>query len=258
MKTLITIFFLIIGLGNSAVGFCEMYPFYSMGGGYGQSAVSGDYLKSDRGSAFSMGIESEFPRWLFAFEGSANIDNKFNSGKLLFGYGRPSFKIATGFIGHGVNVPTEDTYAGTAGADNLDIDTSRETEVSVTSIPLYLRWTPFRGEAFVLSIDGFYGLYAIGSMDIPVRVLGQPATVSTDPEKQGGNKGISVSAIWKLPKVDNVAIKFVYRYAESDMDSRTSAFKNDPLGLLGTATTPDVNFQSEVLLLSVVFVSDFH
>lgn len=234
--------------------YAELGTIMSLGVGHGESHSQGDYTENLSNRIFAMGFDYDYQQGLFLARGQSSTKNDFKQMDLIFGYGSRHIKIGTGFVGIQTSIPQNPTSIfDTSGV--FTADTNRRIDLSITTIPLYLRLKHYVSDNFILIIDGYYGLYSHGSMTFPVFYGGsnQYATVSSVPKKQGGAEGYSVAAIWRLDHKSS-AICLEYQYREATMVKKTSAINTDVFGLIGSVTTPQLTFQSSAVMLKYVLV----
>lgn len=245
---LITLLFMV----QCSTSYAELDTIMTFGIGQGTSNTQGDYTGSLSGNVFRMGIDYDIQNGLFLTNGLSSTKNDFKQMDLIVGLGTKNIKLGTGFIGIQTSLPTNPHYlfdtSGTFATDN-----NKRIDLSVTTIPLYLRFKPYTSRNLNLVVDGYYGLYSRGSMTFPLFETGsgQYATVSSVPKEQGGAKGYSVALIWRLPHKMS-AIKLEYQHREATMVKKTSGIETDVFGLYGTVTTPEMTFQNSALLLNYV------
>lgn len=236
----------------------ELWSAYNAGIGMGSSRLTGDFIRDQSGNTFEFGINVNQEYVLFRLLARTEMDNRFKGEDLIIGYGNRYIKIGTGLTAIQGTIPTRRNNDTTINDFNLIQGDSRyDTDVSVTTIPLLLSITPYHSNNFMFNIEGYYGLYSKGSMTIPIIVLGFDAYLQTEPQRQGGARGYSVSMTWRLNSIDkNLAVKLQYRYQQAHMNKQETRIQQDILGLFGTVTMPELDLEQETIMLSVVFLTD--
>ncbi len=230
----------------------EFYGAWQLGSGIGETTITGDHNRSVKETTYTTGLTLDRENWLFIFDGSSASDNRFKDLRLIGAYGNRYIKLGGGFIGVQSSIPTEPgTVAGFYVAA-----TERDTDVSATTIPLFMRITPYRSNKFAMHLDAYYGLYSQGSMTIPIKTLvpGRIATISTEPQKTGGTYGGTLSLLYQSD--NDIGIRLAYSQMYGKMDARTAKIDGDLLGLLPSIQTPSVKFVNRSLFISIVLMTD--
>jgi len=250
--------FSIILLFNSATAHAELWSGYTLGIGLGESHLAGDFKGDQSGTVHEFGFNLNQEDYLFRFLARTENDNQFKGTDLIFGYGNRYFKIGTGLMGKQGTIPTTDkTVTSINSLGIITVDKTRDTDVSVTTIPLLLSITPYHSDNFMINLEGYYGLYSNGSMTIPVRVGGSKGYIHSEPQRQGGANGFSASMTWGLRKLHkNIAVQLSYRYQEAIMNKQQTSFKGDAFGNLGNVNMPDLYLKQETFMLSFVYITD--
>lgn len=225
---------------------------YGIGLGRGSSDTKGDFIDSKKLDAFTMGFDVETDGFLFLFNGTADLDPDTKAASMSFvvAGGWRYLKIGTGFVTQESSVPT------TAASPHplFPTDTARPTQISVTAIPVYLRLHPWVSDNLVLSLDGYYGVYSRGSMEIPLAIGVGSAYLRTEPEKAGGTKGLLGMATWKTPGNNPFALRLSYGLGYARMDRQQTGVRDDPLGLTSGVDVPEISYRNTVAMLSVFWV----
>ena len=255
MKNLLfSLILLFISLSAQA----DLWSAYTLGIGTGQSQLTGDFNRDQSGTVHEFGFNLNQERYLFRLLGRTENDNQFKGSELIFAYGNRYIKIGTGLMGIQGRIPTTDATVTSINSLGLIIaDKTRDTDVSVTTLPLMLSITPYQSDNFMFNIAGYYGLYSKGSMTIPVRAGGAKAYIHSEPQRQGGAQGYHVSLTWGLRTLHkDIAVQLSYRYQVAKMNKQQTTFKGDAFGTLGTINMPDLDLKQETLMLSFVYLTD--
>jgi len=223
-----------------------------IGTGTGQSSTTGDVNRTFSGKALTMGLEFDRDKWVALVDTAAAEDNRLNRVKLVGAYGNKYIKVGTGFIGGNSSIPTT---PGTV-ARFYATASNEDTKVSASTIPLFLRFTPIKTKNFMFNVDGFYGLYSIGSMTIPVQTIipNRNAYLTTQSKKSGGVYGGSISMLYRFKKDMGLRLSYTTQYGK--MDAGSSRIENDPLGITTPVATPNLNFKNDLLLISFSMMLD--
>jgi len=224
---------------------------YTAGVGMGRSTVSGDYSMEFIHPSFELGFDYESEHILFQFIGSTAFDNAFKSLHLFVGAGNRYIKLGVGMIGMDASIPTEKQTLQYYAADE-----SRYTRASASSMPIFLRLHPYSSEQFIFTLDGHYGLKNNGSLTIPTRVFGLPATVSTEPQRSQGRYGYGGSILWRPSHDYDFALRLAYTYNYGEMNAGVTTMKNGLMSGLVQIKTPQLVFETEQVILSVVWLVD--
>lgn len=229
-----------------------MNSLYSVNYGVGQSVVNGDYTQSYSSDVVGLEIDYDGEDYLFEFGGVTSTNNEFKNMKLLVGYGNKYFKVGSGFYGIQSSIPTKEYSLHLL----LRTDPSEQTEVSTSTIPLYVRFSPYKSGTFSIELDAYYGLKSWGSMTIPVQTIipGKTAYVTTEPVSAGGTKGGSLSLTYRIN--NGVGLRLSYWVEQGQMDKEKTRIANEPLGFVGPVETPNLWIKNEMLYLSLVLLTD--
>lgn len=225
---------------------------YGLGLGRGTTESSGDYVDSKNLDAFSMGLDVETSRFLLLFNGTGDLDPNAKAAAMSFiiGGGWRYLKAGIGFVAQESSFPTTPE----SPHPMFPTDTDRLTQVSVTTVPVYMRIHPWVSDNLVLSLDGYYGLYSRGSLEIPLALgMGEPY-LRTEPEKAGGAKGWVGMATWKIPGSHPFALRLSYGVGYASMDRQQTTIRDDPLGLTSPVEVPQISYKNTVAMLSVFWV----
>lgn len=222
---------------------------YNVGVGAGRSTTTGDFVQRRSLTVFELGFDIESPSQLFVFTGQGDTDKRDEASAmtLLLGGGWPAFKLATGFI-------TQDTSLPTVTPDPsliVTTDPARLTKLSVTTIPIFARLHPILTERFVFTLEGYYGLYARGDMEVPVKAGGYDAVMETEYKRAGGTYGYGATALWRIGQ--GLSLRLAYRMGHARMDRTSTTFKGDVFGTYAGTTIPETEFRNRMLLLSLAF-----
>lgn len=224
---------------------------YTAGLGIGRSTVSGDYSMEFVHPTFELGFDYESDHALFQFIGSTAFDNTFKNLQLFVGGGNRYIKLGVGMIGMDSSIPTKKQTFFFSTADE-----SRYTRASASSVPIILRLHPYSSDNFIFTIDGHYGLKNNGSLTIPTLTFGMPGEFDTEPQRSQNRYGYGASLLW-LPSCDyNLAVHLAYTYNYGEMNSGTTTMDNKLFGSLVQIETPQLVFETEQIILSVVWVGD--
>ena len=223
--------------------------FYSTGLGYGDATVTGDASMRFTHPAFEMGFDYESRQGIFQFTASNAFDNTFRRVSLVLGGGTRHIKIGTGFIGMESSIPTKRQPLFLYIAD-----TSRYTRASASSIPLFLRIHPYLSARWMMTFDAHYGLMNTGSLTIPVRFLGLKTEIDTEPKHSQDRYGYGASLLWRPSPSGIIALRLSYRYEYGEMNAGAAKIKNNALSKWIQIETPQLIFETQLLMLSVVFV----
>lgn len=234
----------------------ELWSAFNAGVGLGHATLNGDITRDQRGTVVELGFNVEQEDYLFRLVGRTEDDNRFKGSEFIVGYGNRYFKIGTGLMGIQGSIPSTDTImTNINGYGLIRVDRNRDTDVSVTTLPLVLSITPYHSKNFKLNLEGYYGLYSRGSLTIPILALGQEAYIHTEPVRQGGAKGVSASMTWGLPSISHhLAVQLRYHYQQAKMNRQRTTFQGDALGNLGVINMPELNLTQETLMLSVIYL----
>ena len=234
----------------------ELWSAFNLGIGMGRATLAGDIAREQNGTVVELGFNIEQEDYLFRLLGRTEDDNRFKGAEFILGYGNRFFKIGTGLKGIQGSIPsTDNIITDINGFGIIQADKNRDTDVSVTTIPLLFTFTPYHSDNFKMNIEGYYGIYSRGSMTIPVLALRQEAYIHTEPVRQGGAKGISASMTWGLGQIKkNLAVKLQYQYQEAVMNRQQTTFLGDSLGNLGIINMPSLTLTQETLMLTFVYL----
>jgi len=233
-------------------GIVEAKSRYIFGPGVGQSRVEGDFTRQISSHIFDIGIDLEAETWLFSFIGGSATDNRFKDMRLLAGWGNQWVKLGTGFIGMQSSIPTIEQSLGPFLRTSSQID----TYVSATTIPLYMRLTPIQTTNWSVMLDAYIGLYSIGSMRLPVYTLypGKLGYINTKSTKTGGTYGASLSVDYRISK--KYCISLTYRREAGRLDRGKAGISRDVLDLIDPVDIPQLNFNNQLLLLTLSVVTE--
>ncbi len=254
-RALACFLFTLLAMGIShAEGTEPVRPFYGVGFGRGISSVRGDYIKDFTGQVFSMGFNVETEHFLGMVEsGSTTANDALKYMDFVLAFGWEYFKMGTGFMGIGVSLPTDERLA--SGSRMVSIDYSRETTLSVTVAPIFARLYLWKSRNLGVFLDGYYGLASKGSMTLPTKVLGAfDAYISSEPQEQGGGYGGRFSILWRWPGSRHLAVELSLRDRYAKMNPVTGPYLYDIFGMLGTATTPDIEMRNRTATIQLTFV----
>ncbi len=224
---------------------------YTAGFGMGRSTVSGDYSMEFVHPTFELGFDYESEHVLFQFIGSTAFDNTFKSLHLFVGGGNRYIKLGLGMIGMNSSIPTKKQTFLFSTADE-----SRYTRASASSMPIILRLHPYSSDSFIFTLDGHYGLKNNGSLTIPILTFGIPGKFDTEPQRSQNRYGYGASVLWRPSHNYNFAIRLAYTYNYGEMNSSTTTMNNKLFGSLIQIETPQLVFETEQIILSVVWVAD--
>lgn len=224
------------------------------GAGAGRSSISGDYQRTIRNIVYQSGIEFETPRWLFDFSGYAANDDRFKGLTLIGAVGNSIIKIGTGFEGIQSSYPTRPGVV----AGFFDADTTQDTDVSVTSIPFFLRIHAYQSHKVSITLDGYTSLYSTGSINIPVHTLlpGVSGKLAAESKKTGRSYGGELAITYRVTR--QVGIRLTYQRRRGHMDSMKAKIVGDFFGVTQPITTPTLDMSNESILLAIVYHRDAH
>lgn len=236
----------------------ELWSAFNAGLGAGHATLAGDYIRDQKGTVVELGFNVNQENLLFRLLGRTEDDNRFKGSEFILGYGNRYFKIGTGLMGIQGTIPSsEKIVTSVDGFGIIQADKDRDTDVSVTTVPLLLSITPYHSDNFKLNIEGYYGLYSRGSMTIPVLAIGMQAYIHTEPVRQGGAKGVSASMTWGLRNIHkNLAVQLRYQYQEARMNRQKTTFQGDALGNLGSVNMPELDLKQETIMLTFVYLTN--
>jgi len=253
-KIIILVALLLVSFQSKA----ELWSAFNAGVGLGSISLNGDFVREQSGTIFELGFNVNQENYLFRLLGRSENTNKFKGSEFTMGYGNRYIKIGTGLMGIQGTIPTTDktiTYINSFGL--IRADKSRDTDVSVTTVPLLVSITPYHSDKFMFNVEGYYGVYSRGSMTIPVLAIGQEAYIHTEPKTQGGALGYSASMTWGLGRLTkDLAVQIKYSYQEAKMNRQQTTFKGDALGNLGVINMPDLDLKQETLMLTFVYLTN--
>lgn len=237
---------LIISLTTfSNTTFAEFY----IGTGMGQSTVTGDFSRTVESPLFETGINIENNNWMFHFSGETASDNRYKGLKLFGGYGNPFIKIGTGFIGVQSSIPTTPGIIG----GFYQKSTEEDTGISSTTIPLIVRITPYKSKAISFNLDGFYGLYSIGSTTIPIRTIipNETATISTNSSSTDNTYGLNATLQYSIHKKIKLRLNFKTEYGQ--LLAGESSIESDILGITQPVSIPGMKFNNRSISISLIY-----
>jgi len=241
LNTYLLVTFILIGFNTC---FAAPPPIFTAGIGQGTATVRGDYVVDLSHTVVALGIDYESDKLLFTFDGHVSQNDTFKQLRLLAGYGNRYIKLGTGLIGLQSSIPT-----APGALWFFPFDTNRRTDVSATTVPLYLRLHPYVSEDIQVTIDGYYGLYTQGSLSIPMKLGGK---VSTEPKRSHGRYGYGASIQWRSSRWPRIGLKLGYSVDVGEMDAGSSVVSGDPFGLIPPLSMPALTLENRTVLLSVV------
>ena len=231
-------------LGFSTISQAATDPIFSLGTGLGEATVRSDTQQDFTHSVVELGIDYESERILFQFLGYVSRNNTFSDLRLLAGYGNRYIKLGTGLMGMQSSIPT-----ASGNLFLLPTDPDRLTDVSATTVPLFLRIHPYRSDNLIITLDGYYGLYTQGSLAIPLKIGGK---IKTESRQSHGRFGVGGSLLWRLPAIPRLGLKLAYAVHHGTMDPGSTTVIDDVFGLIPPIPTPNLTFETRTLMLSVV------
>lgn len=221
------------------------------GAGMGNIRMAGDYQRAMRTQVFQSGVEAESSTWLLDFSGYAATDNRFKGLTLIGAVGNTLLKVGTGFAGLQSSYPTRPGRV----AGFFDADTSEDTDVSLTSIPLFVRLHLIHARSVSITLDGYTSLYTSGSINIPVHTLipGVTGKLAAESKKTGRTYGGEITLMYRFSR--QMGLRLSYQRRVGDMATRQARILGDFFGVTTPVALPTVSMQNNIVLLSVVYHS---
>jgi len=225
----------------------DLLPVYALGAGVGTSTTRGDFIQDKTIDVVAINRDLENNSTFLILRGITATDNEASGLSILTGLGWRHFKFGTGLVRQTTTVPT---------ANNIDFmglfttDTGKDTTVSVTTIPLYIRIRPIVTSTWLVILDGYYGLYSKGSMRVPIQAGGLDGYIDTEPQSAGGTKGVNAALAWRPSAISKWALRLDYTIGQGAMDRNLTHYQGDIFGLLGKAQVPDIQFTNRTAILS--------
>jgi len=237
--------------GLTILNTCANAEFY-LGSGMGTSTVSGDFSRTIKSPFYELGMDYETDSWLFHFSGESATDNRFKALRVFGGYGNEYIKVGTGLIGVQSSIPTTPGIIG----GFYQKETSHDTAISSTSIPLIVRVTPFKSKKSKFMIEGFYGLYQRGSITVPIKVgsPNNPAFITSESKSSGNTFGLKTTFDYKFTKHLKLRLNFESEYGQ--LNKGQSPIVSDTLGVLPPINIPAVKFNNRSVSLSLIYPAE--
>ncbi len=223
---------------------------YGIGYGMGKTNIEGRSQSINKKNVLSAELDVNNDN-SFAYLGTTLASNgEFTNTRLIVGGGTSFFKVGSGIVYMNTHF---NTNAQSWGLFNSN--PRLQTEVSITGVPLYFRWTPLSTDKWNIYLDAYYMIAAQGELKIPVAGTGLSSAnivLRTNTLKVENPHGYGITVNYKV--TNDFGLQFNYFEETGRIVDSYAIIPGDPLSALSPTYIEGFGLTNQTMTLSLTLL----